>query len=117
MTIANFEKVSIAHPSVDLAIIPIAGILARLNAAPKQPFLVHMDQSLIPTSAEFKELTPVEQVLQLDFRGKFGMTFITCRFFNRLYSYGPVHRFQGKYGVSHPLLNVARCQRLYGPLI
>jgi len=41
VTIQNFEKLWIAHPSVDLAIFPLAGVLNELNAASKRPFIVH----------------------------------------------------------------------------
>jgi hypothetical protein len=63
--IADFEKAWIPHPDaqVDLAIFPCARMLDSLNQADKSAFLVTIDPSLVPTSAELRDLTPLEDVL------------------------------------------------------
>jgi Trypsin-like peptidase domain len=67
VTITDFGIAWLPHPSVDLAIIPLAKSLGDI--ASKQPFAVYLDQTLIPTDQEFNDFTPVEQVLTVGFPG------------------------------------------------
>jgi hypothetical protein len=41
-----------------------------LQKASRQPFIVTLDKSLIPTDQEFEDLTPLEQVLTVGFPGQ-----------------------------------------------
>lgn len=66
VSIDPLEGAWLAHPSADLAIIPITQILSRLK--PK-PFFVTLDQTHILADAQLKELLPVEQVLSVGFPG------------------------------------------------
>ncbi len=66
VSIDPFDNTWIAHPSADLAIIPVAPIINRLHT---KTFTISLDQSHIPTDAELKELLPVEQVLSVGFPG------------------------------------------------
>lgn len=66
IVINEFDKMWLPHPTVDLAIIPIGMMLNELKT---RPFLVSLDQTLIPTGTELRDLTPVEQVLTVGFPG------------------------------------------------
>ena len=63
--IANLPNAWIGHPDpkVDLAIIPIAESLRQFAQQRVPSFIVHLDQSIIPTEAALAGLTPVEDVL------------------------------------------------------
>jgi hypothetical protein len=50
-------------PKVDLAIMPCADILRRLIDQRQQPFVVYLDQSIIPSDDALKFLLPVEDIL------------------------------------------------------
>lgn len=52
-----------SDPKVDLAILPIGNIVGALSNRGTIPFLVFIDQSIIPDSDMLKSLTPVEDVL------------------------------------------------------
>jgi hypothetical protein len=97
VTIQNFDTAWLRHPSADLAIIPIAEILRNLQMASKDPFIVYLDQGLIPTNAEFQELTPVEQVLTVDFPGQVWDDVHNLPIFHRGYTSTPPYiDFKGK---------------------
>jgi hypothetical protein len=66
-TINEFDRAWIAHPSADLAIIPVATIFDTLVRNGTPPFMISLDQSLILTDNELRELNPVEQVLTVGF--------------------------------------------------
>jgi hypothetical protein len=69
----NLERVEISDlplkwighpdPKVDLAIFPTADFFRALAGQGKKPFLVYLDQAIIPTPDVLKSLTPVEDVL------------------------------------------------------
>jgi hypothetical protein len=63
--INDFAKHWIGHPdpTVDLAAFPCAGIFDRLEKQRRKAFWTGLDQSLIPTPDQLKELTPVEELL------------------------------------------------------
>src|SRR4051812_41889990 len=71
--IGNLERVETADlsaqwighpdPKVDLAILSTVTISRALDKSAKRPFLVFLDQSIIPTIDAYKLLTPVEGVL------------------------------------------------------
>jgi hypothetical protein len=63
--ITEFEQGWIPHPDaqVDLTIFPCAGMIDSLVKSGKAPFIITIDQSLIPTAAELRELTPLEDLL------------------------------------------------------
>ena len=63
--ILNLSGQWIGHPdpNIDLAIIPTATLFHTLANQGKIPFVVPLDQSLIPADSVLKSLTPVEDVL------------------------------------------------------
>lgn len=65
MTVPNFPAHWIPHPdpSVDLTIMPCAGLLEQMGKQGKKPFLIMLDPSMVPTDTEFAELTPLEDIL------------------------------------------------------
>jgi hypothetical protein len=94
IVINEFDKAWIPHPSVDLAIIPIGNILSELKT---KPFLVFLDQTLIPTDTELKDLTPVEQVLTVGFPGAIWDDVHNLPIFHRGYTASaPYIEFKGK---------------------
>jgi hypothetical protein len=84
--IADVPSVSIFHPTADLAILLIGPHLQQLQAAGNVPFLKGLDQSLIPTTDEFKELLPVEQLLTVGFPGQVWDDVHNLPVFHRGYS-------------------------------
>jgi len=86
ISIDEFEKAWIPHPSVDLAIIPLANILKNLKA---KPFLAWLNQSLIPTDEQLANLTPVEQVLTVGFPGAIWDDVHNLPIFHRGYTATP----------------------------
>jgi len=66
ITLSDFQNAWLPHPSADLAIIPVA---RTINGMTIKPYFVSLDQSLIPTEDQLKDLTPVEQVLTIGFPG------------------------------------------------
>jgi len=85
----NFETAWIPHPLTDLAIIPFSSKFAELNAAPNKPFVRWLNQSLIPTTDEFSQLNPVEQVLTLGFPGAIWDDVHNLPVFHRGYTASP----------------------------
>jgi hypothetical protein len=63
--IADFEQGWLPHPDpqVDLTIFPCAGIIDSFVNSGRAPFIITVDQSLIPTAAELQALTPLEDLL------------------------------------------------------
>jgi hypothetical protein len=97
ITMTEFERLWMAHPSADLAIIPVGAILNGLVQNGTRPFLVGLDQSLIPTDSELKELTPVEQVLTVGFPGQVWDDVHNLPVFHRGYTAtAPYIDFKGK---------------------
>lgn len=86
VTIPDFQNVWIPHPSADLVIIPIGQILNNLEGSSKRPYYVYTNQALIPTAAEFEDLTPVEQVLTVGFPGALWDTVHNLPIFHRGYT-------------------------------
>jgi hypothetical protein len=70
INITEFQHAWIQHPTVDLAIISIGAILTSLRKQGRDPFLITLDPSLIPTDAELRKLLPVEQILTVGFPGR-----------------------------------------------
>jgi hypothetical protein len=68
--ISPFQNAYIVHPDADLAIIPVAEILNDINKKIVRPFLIELDQKLIPAQSELKDLTPLEQILTVGFPGQ-----------------------------------------------
>jgi S1-C subfamily serine protease len=62
---AGFENYWLAHPdpSVDLAVLPIAGIISELAKGNTTVYLASADQTSIPKEQDFKDLLPMEDVL------------------------------------------------------
>jgi hypothetical protein len=63
--VPNFESVWIPHPDgqVDLAAFPCAPMFDSLAKSGKTIFVITIDQSFVPTEAELRELTPLEELL------------------------------------------------------
>jgi hypothetical protein len=59
-----------AHPTVDLAIIPIGGLLTALGQQGRAPFYISMEQSLILTNDAIADLLPLEQILTVGYPGR-----------------------------------------------
>jgi hypothetical protein len=52
-----------SDPKVDLAILPCAEVLQQLTNQGQKPFIVFLDQSIIPSEEALKTLVPVEDIL------------------------------------------------------
>ena len=65
----KFESRWIFHPdsSVDLAVMPMAGILNQALAQQFKPFFRTLDKSLIPKPEQLKQLTAVEDILMVGY--------------------------------------------------
>jgi len=63
--ISNFESAWIPHSdnNIDLTIFPCAPMLASLEKSGKAVFVIQIDQSLVPTDVELRELTPLEELV------------------------------------------------------
>lgn len=64
--IKNLEETVIFHPedSVDLAIIPIADLWEQIiNVIQTRPWVINIDEELLPTDEEIKKIKTVEDVL------------------------------------------------------
>jgi Trypsin-like peptidase domain len=61
----NFSQAWLPHPDpeIDLAIIPVVEMLRSLAGQGKKVFFVSLDQSIIPTENQLKELQPLEDVI------------------------------------------------------
>ena len=94
ISIDEFDKAWIPHPSVDLAIIPVGKFINELKI---KPFFISLDETLIPTDAELKELTPVEQVITVGFPGALWDDVHNLPIFHRGYTASaPYIEFQGR---------------------
>jgi hypothetical protein len=97
VTIDNFQNAWFQLPGVDLVIIPIQPKLNELAKAGKKPFTISLDQNLIPTDAELKDLTPVEQILTVGYPGQVWDSVHNLPVFHRGYtSTAPYIDFQGR---------------------
>ncbi|VTU02021.1 zinc chelation protein : Uncharacterized protein OS=Desulfococcus oleovorans (strain DSM 6200 / Hxd3) GN=Dole_0900 PE=4 SV=1: Trypsin_2 [Gemmataceae bacterium] len=67
--IDNFQKSWIPHPdaTVDLCVMPIAGLMEQANQLGKGVGFIPLEMSLVPTDQEFVELTPLEEVLMVGY--------------------------------------------------
>jgi hypothetical protein len=65
----NFESLWIPHPdpAIDLAIMPIAPLINQAVAQGFTPFYRTLDKSVIPTEAQLKDLTAVEEILMVGY--------------------------------------------------
>jgi hypothetical protein len=65
----NFESLWIPHPdsSIDLAVMPIAPLLNQAVSKGFTPFYRTIDKSVIPSDAQLKELTAVEEILMVGY--------------------------------------------------
>jgi hypothetical protein len=69
VTMDNFESRWIAHPdsSIDLVVMPIAPLITQAIAQGFTPFYRSIDKSVIPSDAQLKELTAVEEILMVGY--------------------------------------------------
>lgn len=88
-TIENFESSWVQLPGIDLVVIPIQPTLSRLAREGTKPFTISLDQNLIPTDAELKELTPVEQILTVGYPGQLWDSVHNLPVFHRGYTSTP----------------------------
>lgn len=65
LAVPDFPAQWVPHPdpAVDLTVMPVAGTLQELVKQGKKPFMVMLDQSLVPTATELADLTPLEDIL------------------------------------------------------
>jgi hypothetical protein len=56
-----------ADAKVDLAILPIADFIQQMRNINKKPFLMHLDQSIIPDSQTLQSLLPMEEILVIGY--------------------------------------------------
>jgi hypothetical protein len=95
--IPQFQTAWIAHPNVDLVIIPIGQILNELLQSGRAPYFIALDPSLIPTDDELKSLLPVEQILTVGFPGLLWDDVHNLPIFHRGYTASaPYIDFKGK---------------------
>ena len=115
VVVPNFQNVWLPHPSADLAIIPIAPTLTSLEQAPNKHAYVNLNQSLIPTKAEFEDLTAIEQVLTVGFPGQVWDDVHNLPVFHRGYtSTAPYIDFKRESRIFDRLFDMARIQRIDG---
>ena len=78
--ITDFSKGWLEHPNaeVDLTIFPLSPLLNQLAQQGKKPFIVGLDQSLIPTEDGYHALTPLEDVLIVGYPDGISDTKIMC---------------------------------------
>ncbi|HXG38362.1 MAG TPA: serine protease [Bacteroidota bacterium] len=69
VSLDNFESRWIPHPDpqTDLAIMPIAPLINQAVSQGFTPFYRTIDKSVIPTEAQLKELTAVEEILTVGY--------------------------------------------------
>jgi hypothetical protein len=97
VTIENLPHSWLQLPGVDLVIIPIQPTLNRLAKEGERPFTISLDQSLIPTETELKNLTAVEQILTVGYPGQLWDNVHNLPVFHRGYtSTAPYIDFQGR---------------------
>ena len=66
-TINSFSSLWIKHPSQDLAILPISGILNEIKQSGHEAFFVNFRESDLPNQALLDELTAIEDVLMIGY--------------------------------------------------
>ena len=67
ITITDFEKSWLGHPTADLAIIPIAVIINILKNKGKELYYVSISEELIPTPTQLDELTAIEDIIMVGY--------------------------------------------------
>lgn len=69
VSLDNFEKRWILHPdpNIDLAIMPIAPLLAEAKQKGFKPFIIPISKEIIPTEIQLKDLTAVEDILMVGY--------------------------------------------------
>jgi hypothetical protein len=69
IAVENFQPSWINHPdpTVDLCIMPIAGILKQAEQAGQPLGFIPLEMGLVPSDKEFSELTPLEEVLMIGY--------------------------------------------------
>lgn len=69
VNITDFHKSWIFHPQtdIDLCIMPIAYIISLLQQKNINPFYIPLDQRLLPTNAQLKELSVTEEVFMIGY--------------------------------------------------
>ncbi len=67
--VADFEKRWLPHSdgAVDLAVMPVGPLIQEAEAAGHQFFLITLDKSLIPNSAELADLSALEDVIMIGY--------------------------------------------------
>jgi hypothetical protein len=95
--IADLPNKMVVHPSVDLVAIAAGYLLDDVRSKGQQPFAVALDESLIPTDDELKQLFPVEQVLTVGYPGMLWDDVHNLPVFHRGYTATPPNvEFKGK---------------------
>lgn len=95
--IVELQTKLLKHPTADLVIIPVSQIINDLVAQGQSPFVITLDQSLILTDDELKQLLPVEQVLTVGYPGQLWDDVHNLPVFHRGYTATPPYiSFRGK---------------------
>lgn len=68
--IANLKARAVSHPDADLAAFAITDVIDDLVKQGSPPFIVSLEQSLIPTDQELKQLSPLEAVVTVGYPGQ-----------------------------------------------
>jgi hypothetical protein len=71
VVIPDLHRALIQHPTIDLAIIPIADAINKLVAKGLAPCVVSLDQNLIPTDEMWKAMVPLENIVTVGYPGQF----------------------------------------------
>lgn len=67
-TISDFDNSWIRHPNVDLAILPIAGIINNIKKETNKDIsLIYYDENLIPNAKLLEDITAIEEVLMIGY--------------------------------------------------
>lgn len=67
-TISDFGNSWIKHPNVDLAILPIAGIIDNIKRQTNKDIsLVYYEENLIPNAKLLEDITAIEEVLMIGY--------------------------------------------------
>jgi hypothetical protein len=99
ITISDLTHGIIEHPDpqIDLAIIPIGGVMQQLKEQGKVPYIVNCHDHTIPTAKEFAALTPLEDILTVGFPGSMWDTTHNLPIFHRGITATPAYiDFQGR---------------------
>lgn len=69
VSLDNFQSLWIPHPdpNIDLAVMPIAPLINQALTQGFRPFFRTLDKSIIPSDAQLKELTAVEEILMVGY--------------------------------------------------